>query len=146
MQAVFGLKPGDVVEYLLEHYTVEGRATYTSASRSWTESVLNPGIEARRLTMMLLNDRLYIGEPCHVEGTAGDGTVVADGQQFSLESSGRADARWVYEGGATRFDRPTYWHYETTAGEMVEMIHGHLGQWAMHYEISDPSMFEVFGT
>ena len=145
MRPALSLKPGDVVEYEFETYVVESQTTYSSAALSWTEWVLNPGAQDRRVTVVAPPNRLYAGRPCWVTGNPGDRTVEAEGRAFTLTRTGRVDGRTVYEGGAARFDRTEFWHYSGGNQELLEICRSHAGEWALLLAPTDPDNLDVFG-
>jgi hypothetical protein len=134
-----------VVGYSVEDYVVESQTTYTSPRLSWTEWMLNSGDTDSRLAIALIGSQAYLGRPCFLEGRPGEQTVRVQGALFDLKLAGRADASMVYDTGATRFDRAEFWHYRDTAGRLIAIRRGHLGEWALDLQPIDPAVLEVYG-
>ncbi len=145
MTEAFRLKPGDVVGYNAEDYVVESQTTYTSPRLSWTEWMLNAGDTDSRLAMAVIASQAYLGAPCFLEGQPGAQTVGVAGASFDLQAAGRADASMLYDTGATRFDRAEFWHYRGSAGRLIAVRRGHLGEWALDLSPIDPAVLEVYG-
>jgi len=119
------LKPGDVVAYDTQDCVVDSETTHTSPSVSWVEWELNPGSVERRLTLVLVGERLFGGQPARVAGRPGDETVAGEGVTFTLRRHGKADVRTARASGPVAFDRVEFWHYTSEAGRLVIICRSH---------------------